>query len=45
MNGGYLTEAQNPACPACPVELLFQEHPEGDSTGVAPADGTGVNPV
>jgi len=29
----------NPACPACPVEC------EAYSSGVAPADGTGVNPA
>ena len=31
--------AENPACPARPVES------EGHSSGVAPADGTGVNPA
>lgn len=28
-------------CPACPVELLHLEHPEGDSTGVALGDVRG----
>jgi len=38
-NVGHLTGAENPACPACPVEC------EAYSSGVAPADGTGVNPA